>query len=55
MSPAFGRGHGHYYDLLYQDKDYEAECDMLEELFRACMDDRPELILDAGCGVESND
>jgi len=51
MSSAFGRGYGRYYDLLYQDKDYEAECDMLEELFQAYLDERPELILDAGCGT----
>ena len=51
MSSAFGRGYGRYYDLLYQDKDYEAECDMLEEIFRAYLDERPELILDASCGT----
>lgn len=27
----FGREYADQYDLLYRDKDYEAECDLLEK------------------------
>ena len=40
-----------YYDALYQDKDYEAECDFLEQIF-ACYAQAPiRTILDLGCGT----
>lgn len=40
-----------YYDTLYQDKDYEAECDFLEQIF-ACYAQSPiRTILDLGCGT----
>lgn len=39
-----------YYDLIYQDKDYEAECDFLEEIFRKYSINPVKTILDAGCG-----
>lgn len=46
----FSQGYASQYDLLYQDKDYEAECDFLEAIFG-----RSELqvktILDLGCGT----
>lgn len=40
-----------YYDVLYSDKDYGAECDFLESIFgRYC--NRPvRTILDLGCGT----
>ncbi|NTW59096.1 MAG: class I SAM-dependent methyltransferase [Nitrospirae bacterium] len=38
------------YDALYQDKDYEKECDYLEALFKK-YDYRPKTILDLGCGT----
>ena len=42
------------YDALYQDKDYEAECDFLERIF-ACYAQFPQFphhtILDLGCGT----
>lgn len=39
-----------YYDLLYQEKDYEAECDFLEEIFRQFAPGPVENVLDLGCG-----
>jgi SAM-dependent methyltransferase len=38
------------YDALYQDKDYEKECDYAEALFKK-YDYRPKTILDLGCGT----
>ena len=38
------------YDALYQDKDYEKECDYVEALFKK-YDYRPTTILDLGCGT----
>ncbi len=38
------------YDALYQDKDYEKECDYLEALFKK-YDRRPGTVLDLGCGT----
>ena len=39
-----------YYDLLYADKDYSAECCYIEKLIsRYC--DQPDTILDLGCGT----
>ena len=47
----FGRQYAQAYDLLYQDKDYEAECDIIEEILR-CYAEKPiEIILDLGCGT----
>lgn len=40
-----------YYDLLYRQKDYQAECDFLEGLFRRYGSGRVERILDLGCGT----
>ena len=47
----FGRGYADQYDLLYSDKDYEAECDLLEEVFRRYGDGDIHSILDLGCGT----
>jgi len=40
-----------YYDLFYADKNYEKECDFLEEIFRNYSKFMPESILDVGCGT----
>jgi SAM-dependent methyltransferase len=47
----FGRDYADQYDLLYSDKDYEAECDLLEELFRRYATGLIKTILDLGCGT----
>jgi SAM-dependent methyltransferase len=39
------------YDLLYRDKDYEAECDVIEKACRRHMGNRISTILDLGCGT----
>ncbi len=40
-----------YYDALYAHKDYQAECDFLEELFRGHGSGSVKRILDLGCGT----
>jgi len=40
-----------YYDLIYRDKDYEAECDFIEEIFRRFASSPVKTILDGGCGT----
>ena len=40
-----------YYDLIYRDKDYEAECDFIEEIFRRFASGPVKTILDGGCGT----
>ena len=39
------------YDALYQDKDYEAECDFLEQIFARYAQSPIHTILDLGCGT----
>jgi SAM-dependent methyltransferase len=47
----FDSNYSEQYDLLYSEKDYESECDMLEEVFRRNLDGNPAAILDLGCGT----
>lgn len=47
----FGRAYADQYDMLYGDKDYETECDMLEEVFRRYAQGPVHTILDLGCGT----
>ena len=46
----FGK-YAQFYDSLYQDKDYEAECDFLEEIFSRFASSPAKSILDLGCGT----
>ena len=39
------------YDALYQDKDYEAECNFLEQVFARYSQAPTHIILDLGCGT----
>jgi len=39
------------YDLLYSEKDYEAECDFIESIFRIYSNNNIKNILDIGCGT----
>jgi len=39
------------YDALYQDKDYEAECDFLQQVFARYAQAPIRAILDLGCGT----
>ena len=47
----FGQEYADQYDLLYHDKDYEAECDLLEQVFHRYGSDPIQSILDLGCGT----
>lgn len=40
-----------YYDFIYQDKDYNRECDFIEEIFKTTK--KPKNILEIGCGTGS--
>jgi ubiquinone/menaquinone biosynthesis C-methylase UbiE len=40
-----------YYDDFYRDKDYEVECDFIEEAIRCHTEDPPQTLLDVGCGT----
>jgi len=40
-----------YYDLIYQDKDYERECDFIEEILRTFSTGLVKTVLDGGCGT----
>jgi len=39
------------YDLIYQDKDYQVECDFVEEVFQNFSSKPVRTILDGGCGT----
>jgi len=50
----FDKVYAEQYDLLYGEKDYEAECDLLEEAFRRYAMGKVQSILDLGCGTGSH-
>ena len=39
------------YDLIYKDKDYEGECDFVEEIFEKYSSTAVRTVLDGGCGT----
>ena len=39
------------YDLLYSDKDYEKECDLIERIFHEYSESQVKSVLDLGCGT----
>lgn len=47
----FGPGYADHYDHFYAGKDYAAECDFLEEIFRRYASQPVRAILDLGCGA----
>jgi SAM-dependent methyltransferase len=51
MTQTFGPTYAQAYDLLYLDKDYSAECDLLETLFHRYGDKPIARVLDLGCGT----
>jgi SAM-dependent methyltransferase len=51
MSDIFGSSYSDSYDLLYEEKDYDAECDVLEQIFRKYAESPITSILDLGCGT----
>lgn len=50
MSDVFGE-YSTYYDVLYEEKDYEGECDYLESLWDKYSDIPVQSIVDLGCGT----
>lgn len=51
MDAVFGEAYSEAYDALYANKEYEAECDMIERAFRAYPGRPVRSILDLGCGT----
>jgi SAM-dependent methyltransferase len=51
VSEPFGSIYADCYDTLYQEKDYEAECDLIERLFKTYGDGQIKSVLDLGCGT----
>ena len=47
----FGHEYADCYDVFYGDKDYSAECDLVEAVFRKCGDGSIVSVLDLGCGT----
>jgi SAM-dependent methyltransferase len=54
VSSTFGSAYSDAYDLLYSDKDYKAECDVIETLFHRYSKIPVSTILDLGCGTGSH-
>jgi SAM-dependent methyltransferase len=50
-SDVFGRDYAAAYDDLYQDKDYQAECDLMERVFKTYGQGPVRRVLDLGCGT----
>ena len=50
MSSTFGR-YASFYDVLYADKDYEAECDFLQTVFGDLGQGPVRSVVDLGCGT----
>ncbi len=47
----FGSDFARAYDLWYEQKDYEAECDLIEEIFHRHVNGEVHSVLDLGCGT----
>jgi SAM-dependent methyltransferase len=50
MAEPYQKEFARFYDLLYSDKNYELECDLIESAVRLYALGKPSSILDAGCG-----
>ena len=51
MSDPFGAAYASVYDLLYAEKDYDSEVDLVEEAFRRFGDGAIRNVVDIGCGT----
>ena len=51
MSDIFGSLYSDSYDLLYEEKNYKGECDVLERIFQEYAETQITSILDLGCGT----
>lgn len=50
MTQVFGN-YSRYYNLLYRDKDYAAETDYIQSIFERFADQKPQTLLELGCGT----
>ena len=50
MSKPFSSMYADAYDGLYEDKDYVAECDLIERIFKIYGEQQVQSVLDLGCG-----
>ena len=50
-APPFGGSYAAAYDALYHDKDYRAECDLIERVFQTYANRAIRRVLDLGCGT----
>ena len=51
MNLIFNTDYSNAYDSLYQEKDYEAECDLIEYLSKQYLSGKVKSFLDLGCGT----
>lgn len=51
VGDVFGSGYAENYDPVYAEKDYEVECDLIEEAFQRFASGRVRTVLDLGCGT----
>jgi SAM-dependent methyltransferase len=51
VSDVFGAGYSKAYNLIYGDKDYAGECDLLERIFQRFAVAPVSRVLDLGCGT----
>lgn len=51
MDNTFNKDYSNAYDILYEEKDYDGECDLLENLFCKYLEKPVHNILDLGCGT----
>ncbi|HNX18459.1 MAG TPA: class I SAM-dependent methyltransferase [Methanoregula sp.] len=51
MNPVFGKDYSTSYDLLYEEKDYDGECDLIEKIIKKYSKIPVHSILDLGCGT----
>jgi SAM-dependent methyltransferase len=51
MNDVFGSSYSDSYDLLYKEKDYEGECNLIERIFKEHAERPVTSILDLGCGT----
>ena len=51
MNEVFGSIYADTYDVIYHDKDYTAECNLIERIFQTYGDGAVHSVLDLGCGT----